>query len=77
MGYATSVWVSLVGAFLYYIVWKLVLTILPEQNTVVGTLETIVDIAREQEIANPSIILVGDVVNLRNGIRWFESDSGS
>ncbi|WP_157729366.1 hypothetical protein [Tumebacillus algifaecis] len=53
------------------------LTILPEQNTVVGTLETIVDIAREQEIANPSIILVGDVVNLRNGIRWFESDSGS
>ena len=45
---------------------------MPEQRTVVGTLETIVDIAREQHIENPSIILVGDVVNLREQIRWYE-----
>ena len=45
---------------------------MPEQRTVVGTLETIVEIAREQQIENPSIILVGDVVNLRERIRWYE-----
>lgn len=43
-----------------------------EQKTVVGNLETIVDIAREEQISNPSIILVGDVVNLREEIKWFE-----
>ncbi|WP_038091811.1 uroporphyrinogen-III C-methyltransferase [Tumebacillus flagellatus] len=46
---------------------------MPEQRTVVGTLSTIVDIAREQEIANPSIILVGDVVKVREKIQWFDS----
>jgi uroporphyrin-III C-methyltransferase len=50
---------------------------LPEQKTVQGTLENIVEIAREAEIANPSIILVGDVVNLREEIRWFEENLGS
>jgi uroporphyrin-III C-methyltransferase len=48
---------------------------MPEQRTVVGTLTTIVDIAREQEIANPSIILVGEVVNIREKIQWFAPDS--
>ncbi|ARU60126.1 uroporphyrinogen-III C-methyltransferase [Tumebacillus avium] len=47
-----------------------------EQKTVVGNLETIVGIAREEQISNPSIILVGDVVNLREEIKWFEGDSG-
>ncbi|TCP58121.1 uroporphyrinogen-III C-methyltransferase [Tumebacillus sp. BK434] len=43
-----------------------------EQKTVVGNLETIVEIARQEQISNPSIILVGDVVNLREEIKWFE-----
>lgn len=45
---------------------------MPEQRTVVGTLETITDIARENKIENPSIILVGDVVSIREQIRWFD-----
>ncbi|MFD2169803.1 uroporphyrinogen-III C-methyltransferase [Tumebacillus lipolyticus] len=45
---------------------------LPEQKTVQGTLDTIVEVARQQQIANPSIILVGDVVGLREEIQWFE-----
>jgi len=45
---------------------------MPEQRTVVGTLETITGIARENKIENPSIILVGDVVSAREKIRWFD-----
>lgn len=45
---------------------------MPEQKTVTGTLSTIVEIARREEIANPSIILVGDVVKVREQIRWFD-----
>ncbi|MBL0385825.1 uroporphyrinogen-III C-methyltransferase [Tumebacillus sp. ITR2] len=47
---------------------------MPEQRTVVGTLTTIVDIARDQQIENPSIILVGEVVNVREKIRWFDTN---
>ena len=43
-----------------------------EQQTVVGTLETIVDIVAEQKIKNPSMIIVGDVVTIREKIQWFE-----
>lgn len=43
-----------------------------EQQTVVGTLETIVDIVTEQKIKNPSMIIVGEVVKLREKIQWFE-----
>ena len=42
------------------------------QKTVVGTLETIVNIVEEQEIANPSMIIVGEVVQMREKIKWFE-----
>jgi len=48
---------------------------MPEQRTVTGTLETIVDAARAEKIENPSIILVGDVVNLREKVQWFEQES--
>ena len=43
-----------------------------EQRTVVGTLATITDLARDEQIANPSIVLVGEVVSLREQIRWFD-----
>jgi uroporphyrinogen III methyltransferase/synthase len=46
---------------------------LPNQSTLTGTLGNIVDLSKEKKISSPSIIVVGDVVNLRNNINWFES----
>ena len=43
------------------------------QETVVGTLETIVDTARNAGIKPPAIIVVGDVVDLRPTLNWFEN----
>ena len=42
------------------------------QQTITGTISTIVDIARTSEIKNPSMIIVGEVVKLRDKIQWFE-----
>ena len=44
----------------------------PEQQSVVGTLETIADIVRENDIKPPALIIVGNVVTLRDKIDWFE-----
>ncbi len=44
----------------------------PEQRSVVGTLETIVDIVREAGVKPPALIIVGEVVTLRSKIDWFE-----
>jgi len=44
------------------------------QKTITGTLETIVDIAKNEEIQNPSMILVGEVVKMREKIAWFEKE---
>jgi uroporphyrinogen III methyltransferase/synthase len=44
----------------------------PEQRTVTGTLENIVDRVREAGLKPPAIILVGDVVCLREKLNWFE-----
>lgn len=43
------------------------------QRTVVGTLETIEQIVLENNVKSPSIIIVGDVVNLREQLSWFEN----
>ena len=48
---------------------------LPDQSTLTGTIGNIVRLSKEKEISSPSIIVVGDVVNLRNKINWFESKS--
>lgn len=42
------------------------------QRVVTGTLETIVSIANKEKIQNPSMIIVGEVVNMREKIAWFE-----
>lgn len=42
------------------------------QETVTGTLATIVQIAEDAEVKNPSMIIVGEVVGLREEIQWFE-----
>lgn len=44
----------------------------PGQQTVTGTLGTIVDIAAGEGIKPPSIIIVGDVVELREQLAWVE-----
>ncbi|MCF6246416.1 MAG: uroporphyrinogen-III C-methyltransferase [Desulfobacula sp.] len=42
------------------------------QQTVTGTLETIVDIVKEAKIKSPSIIIIGHVVSLRDELAWFD-----
>jgi len=45
----------------------------PGQRTVIGTLETIADKAAEARIEPPSIIVIGEVVRLREQLNWFET----
>ena len=42
------------------------------QRTIVGTLQTIVGLAAQARLEPPTIIVVGDVVRLRNRLNWFE-----
>lgn len=44
----------------------------PEHRTVTGTLATISDIVKKEKIVPPAVIVVGEVVNLRNIMNWFE-----
>lgn len=44
----------------------------PEQRSVEGTLETITDIVQEAGIKPPALVVVGEVVKLRNVIDWYE-----
>lgn len=43
------------------------------QKTVTGTLATIVDNVRQAGLTAPSIIIIGDVVQLRDTMQWFET----
>ena len=44
----------------------------PEQRTVTGSLDKIAEIAKQGKIRPPAIIVVGDVVRLRQELNWFE-----
>ncbi|MGA7279951.1 MAG: uroporphyrinogen-III C-methyltransferase [Desulfocapsaceae bacterium] len=44
----------------------------PEQKSVVGTLADIADIVQREAIKPPALIIIGEVVNLRSSIDWFE-----
>jgi len=44
----------------------------PEQRSVVGTLATIVERVKEEKITPPALVVVGEVVSLRDTINWFE-----
>lgn len=44
-----------------------------QQETVVGTLETIVGLVEKAGFTSPAVTVVGDVVNLREKLRWFDS----
>jgi uroporphyrin-III C-methyltransferase len=43
-----------------------------DQKTVVSTLEAAVDTAAKEKIENPSLIIIGEVVKMRQKISWFE-----
>jgi uroporphyrinogen III methyltransferase/synthase len=43
-----------------------------QQKTVTGQLNTIVDIVHQSGLRAPAIIVVGDVVSLRDQLNWFE-----
>lgn len=45
----------------------------PEQRSVDGTLATISEIVRQADIKPPALVVIGDVVNLRKTINWFEN----
>ncbi|MBW1897103.1 MAG: uroporphyrinogen-III C-methyltransferase, partial [Deltaproteobacteria bacterium] len=44
----------------------------PQHTVVTGTLETIVGEAESAKLKPPAIIVVGDVINLRKTLNWFE-----
>ena len=44
----------------------------PDQETLTGTLRNIVETAKERNFSPPAIFVVGDVVNLREKLNWFE-----
>ena len=43
-----------------------------EQRTVVGNLENIAEIVKKNNIKPPSLVIIGEVVNLRDTINWYE-----
>jgi uroporphyrinogen III methyltransferase/synthase len=45
----------------------------PEQQTLVGTLADILQRSEEAGFKNPAIIIVGEVVTLRQKLQWFEN----
>ena len=45
----------------------------PKQRTVVGTLRDIVDRAKSADIRPPTVVVVGEVVRLREQLNWFET----
>jgi len=47
----------------------------PQQRTVTGTLETIHDAVEAAQLPTPALIVVGEVVALRDQLTWFGSDA--
>ena len=44
----------------------------PDQRTLVSTLGNIAELVREKDIRPPAVMVVGDVVNLRKELSWYE-----
>ncbi|MFK9090672.1 uroporphyrinogen-III C-methyltransferase [Bacillus salipaludis] len=47
---------------------------LSDQQTVIGTLETIEARVKESGVSNPSMIVIGEVVRLHNKLNWFQEE---
>ena len=44
----------------------------PDQKTIVGTLKDIAALVKEKDIRPPAVMVVGDVVKLRDELNWYE-----
>ncbi len=44
----------------------------PDQKTIIGTLESIPAVLREKDIKPPAVMVVGEVVKLRETLKWYE-----
>jgi uroporphyrinogen III methyltransferase / synthase len=44
----------------------------PDQKTLVSTLREIASLVKERDIRPPAVMVVGDVVNLREALKWYE-----
>ncbi|MBI5188444.1 MAG: uroporphyrinogen-III C-methyltransferase [Nitrospirae bacterium] len=44
----------------------------PDQRTITGTLKNIVELVKEKDIKPPAVMVVGDVVRLRESLKWYE-----
>ena len=44
----------------------------PQQRVLTGTLQTLPDIVRRSNVRAPTLIIIGDVVTLRERLKWFE-----
>ncbi len=44
----------------------------PDQRTLEGSLKDIADLVREKDIRPPAVMVVGEVVNLRKELKWYE-----
>jgi uroporphyrin-III C-methyltransferase/precorrin-2 dehydrogenase/sirohydrochlorin ferrochelatase len=47
----------------------------PDQKVLIGTLETLPELVRQNDIKAPTSIIVGEVVNLHQKLRWFTQSS--
>ncbi len=45
-----------------------------EQQSIIGTLETIAQQVRQAHITSPAVIVIGDVVHLHQQLQWFQPD---
>ncbi|HCC69460.1 MAG TPA: HemD protein, partial [Nitrospiraceae bacterium] len=45
----------------------------PDQKTIVGNLGNIVGLVKDKEIKPPAVMVVGDVVKLRDQLQWYEN----
>ena len=45
----------------------------PDQKTIVSTLRDIASLVREKDIKPPAVTVIGDVVNLRKELNWYEA----
>jgi len=45
----------------------------PDQKTIVGNLGNIVGLVKDKEIKPPAVMVVGDVVKLRDQLKWYEN----
>ncbi|MCW8911058.1 MAG: SAM-dependent methyltransferase, partial [Gammaproteobacteria bacterium] len=46
----------------------------PEQKTIIATLETLVETVEQHDLKPPTLIIVGNVVKLKEKLDWFNPD---